>query len=267
MNPQPRLRAAKFCGWRAGAGFPPYAPIPVYDDEGWNVEDAGVNADLSYCDPSFYRARVTAPADLVLVASGVAVGRETAGSTQTVTFAAGPSRDFYLAGSADFTVISVQAGETRVNSYAPPEWAAGARRAADVAQRSLLHFNARFGSYPYTEMDVVSTPLLALGIEYPGITGISLRLYDPTQEVNGLPALSVLESVVAHEMAHQWFDNLVGSDQVDEPWLDEALAQYATGLYYTGHLWRGRCDKLSRVMGQPVGTRQAGRHPHRSASR
>jgi aminopeptidase N len=35
-----------------------------------------------------------------------------------------------------------------------------------------------------------------------------------------------------HEIAHQWFFNLVGNDQVNEPWLDEAVAQYAVGLYY-----------------------------------
>ena len=37
---------------------------------------------------------------------------------------------------------------------------------------------------------------------------------------------------MAHETAHQWFYNVVGNDQVDEPWLDEAMAQYLTGLYY-----------------------------------
>ena len=37
---------------------------------------------------------------------------------------------------------------------------------------------------------------------------------------------------MAHEVAHQWFFNQVMSDQVREPWLDEALVQYATYLYY-----------------------------------
>jgi aminopeptidase N len=42
----------------------------------------------------------------------------------------------------------------------------------------------------------------------------------------------LIESVSAHETAHQWFYNLVGNDQLNEPWLDEATAQYATWLYY-----------------------------------
>jgi aminopeptidase N len=33
-------------------------------------------------------------------------------------------------------------------------------------------------------------------------------------------------------VAHQWFYALIGGDQLHEPWLDEALATYATALYY-----------------------------------
>ena len=36
---------------------------------------------------------------------------------------------------------------------------------------------------------------------------------------------------MAHEVAHEWWYNVVGNDQVNHPWLDEALAQYSTYLY------------------------------------
>jgi aminopeptidase N len=42
-----------------------------------------------------------------------------------------------------------------------------------------------------------------------------------------------LESTVVHEVGHQWFYNLIGDDQLDDPWLDEALAQFATLQYYS----------------------------------
>ena len=87
-------------------------------------------------------------------------------------------------------------------------------------------FNARFGPYPYSELDLVSTATSALGVEYPGIMALTERLYD--REYG-----QYLESTTAHEVAHQWFYNVVGNDQVDEPWLDEALTQYATLLYFT----------------------------------
>ncbi|MCP4212880.1 MAG: M1 family metallopeptidase [Halieaceae bacterium] len=209
-----------------------YPVIPVYDDEGWNVEIPSRNGDVTYLDASFYQVRVTAPANLTVVASGTEVGSEYNGEQQTLTFAAGPARTFYLAASDGFTEVSEQIGETTIKSYAFSDRREGAELAAGVTANALRSFNQRFGVYPYTEFDVVSTPMTALGIEYPGMTGIALKLYDAEAEVLGLPSQVILESTVAHEVAHQWFYNVVGNDQVDDPWLDEAVVQYATGLYY-----------------------------------
>jgi hypothetical protein len=209
-----------------------YPVIPVYDDEGWNVEEPPPNADVPYYDASFYLVRVTAPAELTLVASGIEVGREYDEGSQVVTFAAGPARGFYLAAAESLVVTSRVVGETTVNSYAFAEWKEGSDLALRVAVDALESFNARFGTYPYTEFDLVNTPMLALGMEYPGVVAISLALYDPEGEVSGLPAPVLLESAVAHEVGHQWFYNVVGNDQIDEPWVDEAVTQYVTGLYY-----------------------------------
>lgn len=209
-----------------------YPAIVVYDDEGWNVEIPPESGDLTYYDASFYVVRVTAPKNLEMVASGIEVDSQTEEKDQTRTYVAGPARDFYIAASEEFKVISEKVGETTVNAYAISNRSDGAELALQFAVDSLENFNRRFGPYPYTEFDLVSTPLQALGIEYPGIVGISLDLYDVNAEVSGLPAPVILESVIAHEAAHQWFYNLVGNDQVDEPWLDEALAQYATYTYY-----------------------------------
>jgi hypothetical protein len=232
-----------------------YPVVAVYDDEGWNVEVPPSAGDLTYFDSSFYVVRVTAPADLVVVASGIEVGRETEGDEKVLTFVAGPARDFYLAASEQYVVIREQIGETTVNSYAFPERQEHAQLALQYAVDALVSYNGRFGVYPYVEFDVVSTPMQALGIEYPGIVGLGLQLYDPEAEVSGLPAQILLQGSVAHEVAHQWFYNVVGNDQVDEPWMDEALVQYVTGLYYLDvggeralEGWRGSWyDRWQRV--------------------
>jgi aminopeptidase N len=244
-----------------------YPAIPVYDDEGWNVETPPPNADATYFDASFYRVRVTAPTSLTIAASGIEVERKEEAGNQILTFAAGPARDFYLAASENYTVLSEKVGETTVNSYAFPERVGGADLALQITVESLKSFSERFGPYPYTEFDVLSTPMQALGIEYPGITGISLALYNPNERILGLQSRIVLESTVAHEVAHQWFYNVVGNDQIDEPWLDEALAQYATWLYYLDVYgeaaaqdyrasWNERWDRVERAdipIGLPAG--------------
>jgi hypothetical protein len=209
-----------------------YPVIPVYDDEGWNVEIPPTHGDVSYFDASFYIVQVTAPEKLVLTASGTEVERVLVDGKQIVTFANGPARCFYLAASNLFSVASEMVGETKVNSYFLLGSDEGAKAALGIAVNSLISYNARFGVYPYTELDLASTPMQALGMEYPGITAISTMLYNLNGDISGTPTRVYLESAVAHEVAHQWFYNMVGSDQVDEPWVDEAIVQYATGLYY-----------------------------------
>jgi hypothetical protein len=206
-----------------------YPTISVYDDEGWNLEIPPKMGDVVYADSSFFVVQVTAPADLTVVASGVEIARQARDDQQRVTFAGGPMRDFYLVASRRYTAVSERVGETTVNSYALPEFADEAEIVLGHAVDALKVFGARFGVYPFTEFDVVSTPTQALGVEYPGIVAVALRLYD--LETGEYPPV-YLESTVAHEVGHQWFYSVVGNDQLDEPWLDEALTQYATLLYW-----------------------------------
>ena len=39
-------------------------------------------------------------------------------------------------------------------------------------------------------------------------------------------------NVIIHETAHQWWYGLVGNDEYHYPWLDEALTEYSTLLFY-----------------------------------
>lgn len=206
-----------------------YPMIAVYDDEGWNLEIPPHIGDVLYADTSFYLVRVTATAGLTIVASGVEIEHAEAGNRQQVTFAGGPMRDFYLAASTRYTVVSEQVGKTTVNSYAPSELVEGAQTTLGYAVDALKIYSQRFGTYPFTEFDVASTPTLAFGIEYPGMVVIAIRMYD--QAKSEYPP-AYLESAVAHEAGHQWFYSVIGSDQLDEPWVDEALTQYATLLYW-----------------------------------
>jgi aminopeptidase N len=133
-------------------------------------------------------------------------------------------RDFYIAMSHDYQLVYDFVDGVRINSY----YRSGQKEGGDLAlhyARAALHlFNRLFGSYPYTELDVVPTPTNAGGIEYPGVIVTAQSLYPEQSEY--------LELVVAHEVAHQWWYGLVGSDQLDEPWMDEALTNYCAYIYF-----------------------------------
>jgi hypothetical protein len=209
-----------------------YPMLAVYDQDGWNIIPPDIKGDLTYSDPAFYLARVRAPADITLVGSGSIIEQSGDDATQIVSYASGPARDFYLA-AGDFIVVSETVGETTINSYAPAEAVDGAALALEVAGEALTIENARLGPYPYTELDIVTTPTSALGIEYPGLIVGTLRMYAIDQQTAaGIPFSAILESTTAHEVIHQWFYNLLGNDQLDEPWLDEGVTSYQTYRYF-----------------------------------
>ena len=65
-----------------------------------------------------------------------------------------------------------------------------------------------------------------------------------------------MEGTVAHEVGHQWFYNLVGDDQLDDPWLDESFAQFATLQYFTDEYGASGADGFRNSLGEPLGQRQ-----------
>ncbi len=209
-----------------------YPMICVYDDEGWNAELPSQDGDVTYADVSFFEVSVTAPKGLTLVTTGLDSSHDEAGQTQTLKVASGPARDFYMVASPEFEKVTQTFGEVTINSYARPDSHDGAQMALEVASKAMDVYSARYAPFPYTEFDIVATPTLALGIEYPGMIAIASRIYDVNGETNNTPTRIYMESTVAHEVAHQWFYSLVGDDQLDDPWLDESLTQFATLQYY-----------------------------------
>jgi aminopeptidase N len=170
--------------------------------------------------------------------------------TRTLLAVGGPIRDFYIAMSADYRVVSQQVDGTRVNSYYLPGQEEGGAEALRYASESLHLFSQEFGAYPYAELDVVATPTSAGGIEYPGVIAIASSFYgDPDYYYFGV--------VVTHEVAHQWWHGLVGSDQLDEPWMDEALTNYSMYLYYEGTAGRDQANVIKeKVFKEPYRTAQ-----------
>ncbi len=205
-----------------------YPLIPVYDDEGWNVELAPTYGDATFSDTALYLVRVTLPADVTPAASGVAIERrENGDGTVTILYASGPMRDWTLVASRDYRTAQDEVDGILVTSYYlgdEPGDAEDGARALDYAVASLRIYEQLIGPYPFNELDVVATPTRAGGIEYPGLIVVAARLYDQTG--------GFFELVTVHEVAHQWWYSLVGNDQLDEPWLDESLTQYTSMLYY-----------------------------------
>jgi len=203
-----------------------YPTLAAYDNSGWDTTIPSPQGDLLYADISFFQVTVEAPAELVIVASGMETSHSETGSWQQATYTAGPARDFYLVASPDFNCLSKTVGEVTINSYASPEYLEAAQAALEIGARAIQDYSQRYGPYPYSEFDIVPISTSALGIEFPGMTGIRRSLYADTSNY-------YFELTIAHEIGHQWFYNLVGNHQQTEPWLDESLTQYMVLQYFT----------------------------------
>ena len=206
--------------------------IPVYNDEGWNVEEPPPNADMIFADAAFFSVTIDAPEEFDLAAGGKETERVERFERQTVTFEGGPQRDFYLAASPRFVSESTTVDGVELTSYFVEEFRPSGERVLEIGANALSAFSERFGPYPYNELDLVSTPMMAGGMEYSNIVAIGIYYYDPELTIGETPGSEFFESAAAHEVGHQWFYCQVMSDQIDEPWLDESLVQYATYLYY-----------------------------------
>lgn len=216
-------------GITEGVLFAPtfYPLVPRLIEGEWDARVAPSAGDTTVSEVSLYQVRIAAPSDLTLVATGVEVGREELkDGTTAITYISGPVRDFAFAlGSFISKQEQVDAVTVAGWALAEHEQDLGVMVRAAATQMELL--GDLVGPYPYAELDLVDVPGAFGGIEYPGLVTIGT-----------LGGPNVIDSTV-HEVGHQWFYGLIGDDQLEEPWLDEAAATYTQILYHERASRRG----------------------------
>jgi len=99
--------------------------------------------------------------------------------------------------------------------------------ALQTAAAALTLFERVYGPYPHERLVVVQGDFPD-GMEFSGLVFVS---DDWFRTWTGAPN-DWLTLITAHEVAHQWWYALVGSDQGRYPYLDEALAMYSEVLFF-----------------------------------
>jgi hypothetical protein len=116
-------------------------------------------------------------------------------------------------------------------------------RSTEYLKGSIEHFSTKWYSYPYPV--AVNEAGVAGGMEYPGI------LFDGINDKG-----KELFWVTAHEIGHNWFPMIVGSDERRYPWMDEGLNTfidvYASDEFNKGEYAPKRDSEYAENQGNPA---------------
>lgn len=115
----------------------------------------------------------------------------------------------------------------RIHSYVFMEAKHAGEAVTEIAAQALKLFGELYYPYPREMLSIVAADFLH-NMEMDGMVMISYGVFD---FYNDTPKTN-LTLLTPHEISHQWFYSIVGNDQAEEPWLDEALATYHEVLYY-----------------------------------
>jgi hypothetical protein len=129
-----------------------------------------------------------------------------------------------------------------ITALVQPEHRATVDRHLDDCWKSLSWFNHNIGPYPYHTLTVVDPAEGADGaggMEYP--TFITAGIVSTWPRTNPAPDDPLLELVIFHEFGHQYWYGMVGSNEFEEPWMDEGINSYTeqNGLVdvWPDHQW------------------------------
>jgi hypothetical protein len=235
-----------------------YPIMAALDGAAWQVFPVQPTGDVVTSEVAHYRVLIDAPQEWQIAASGILASSTQHEGRFTHGFLSGPVRDFMIVASPNFQPEELQHDDIRLVHWRLPEITYDGT-ALTVAAQSLDLFDDLFGPYKYTQLDIIDMPLQnASGVEYPGLIILATNLYRDPERRDFLP------TVVAHEVAHQWWYGIIGNDVNRHPWQDEGLTTFSALLYHeqydpeyyrgTIEFYRQRVASYEQEFGpQPIG--------------
>lgn len=215
------------------AWYPELAP---YRGGRWLVDPVADLGDPVRAAAHHVVVDLTLPDGGPLISGGTVIAeQDLPGPTRTVTIAGAYQRNLTLVIGEQWNLAERLVGSTLVRTWTRPGHQLAGERVLAIAADAMGHLSTTFAPYPYREFEVVDYQLGASvgGVESSGLILITGTAFEPFNDPalvlppESLPAY-MLQAVVCHEVAHQWWYGAVGNDAVAEPWMDESLTQWTT---------------------------------------
>jgi len=191
----------------------------------WNCHQFHANSEF-FADYGVYDVTITTPNKYVIGATGL-LQNETPNrnGTRTGHWHAEDVVDFAWTASPYFKVVDSQWRQVKIRTLMQPEHQGQAGRHIEAAKAALAYFDKNLGRYPFPNLTIVDPPFSALGaggMEYPTFITVGTSW--------GMPAgLRMPEQTTIHEFGHQYFMQLLATNEFEEAWMDEGFNQYYEG--------------------------------------
>ncbi len=209
-----------------------YPQLAVRSGGRWDQREPGELGDVGRAEPASAVVSLTVPRGFKVAAAGVPLGqRALADGRQTATFAAAGLRGpLGAVASPYYEDADEDAGPVHLRASSM-HGAAGARALLLCGRQALLELQRRFGPYPWTNLALAEAALTggAGGVEQPGLVLVA-RALSGEGTLGDILQPSMFQFTCWHEVAHQWWQGVVGSDPREAAWIDEALAQHSATL-------------------------------------
>ncbi len=194
-----------------------------------------------------YTVRIDLPADQKLACSGyIQESKDLGNGWLRHTVAPICLRDFAIICSARFqeytdTITPPGSSPVRIRVLALPEHEFYAQKALETAAQAIPVYNQWFGRYPYPQFTVAEAYFGWNGNECGSLVMIDYRMF-------GMPHIAheYLDYLVSHELCHQWWYGVVGTNGYAETWMDEGLA-----TYFSHRLVSGKDGRDSKLLDYP----------------
>lgn len=219
-----------------GQWFPKIGVLELPGERGatqptWNVHEFHLMSEF-YADYGNFDIKLTVPKDYTVGATGEEQEPATVNGDQaTHHFVQGDVHDFAwtadnrTAPPLEGTYTGEGSPTVKVKVLYPPEYAASAAPTLKATVDALAYFSKTLGPYPYKTVTAVIPPYNATeagGMEYP--TFFTAEGYSEVKP-DTLNTFLV-DFVTIHEFGHGYFYGILGSNEFEEPMLDEGLNDY-----------------------------------------
>ncbi|XP_020088799.1 aminopeptidase M1-like [Ananas comosus] len=210
--------------------------------------------DEPVCKATF-KITLEVPSELVALSNMPVVDEKLDGPNRIVSFEESPIMSTYLVaivvGLFDYVEASTSDG-TKVRVYCQVGKSSQGKFALDVAVKTLDLYKKYFAvPYPLPKLDMVAIPDFAAGaMENYGLVTYretALLFDDRHSAASNKQRVAI---VVAHELAHQWFGNLVTMEWWTHLWLNEGFATWvsylaADSLFPEWNVWTQFLDETT----------------------